>query len=280
MLIELAVGDAYGAGFEYAERAWVEQHNTLDRYVLHPRHNIAPGSYTDDTQMTLAIAEIMVSGVPWTKETLAEKFVEVFKRDPREGYAGSFYRFLSRVRDGTQFLREIRPDSDKSGAAMRAAPIGLYTTIDEVIEKATLQAELTHNTFDGVNAAVAAALMAHYFIYRLGPKQQLGRFLEQHVPGRWAERWRGPVKAKGWMSVRAAITALLDHSRMSDILQACIAFTGDVDTVATIALAAGSWSVEIKQDLPGQLVQNLEQGPYGREYLLQLDAQLTALKRA
>ncbi|GCE50853.1 ADP-ribosylglycohydrolase [Thermosporothrix hazakensis] len=280
MLIELAVGDAYGAGFEYAERAWVEQHNTLDRYVLHPRHNIAPGSYTDDTQMTLAIAEIMVSGVPWTKETLAEKFVEVFKRDPREGYAGSFYRFLSRVRDGTQFLGEIRPDSDKSGAAMRAAPIGLYTTIDEVIEKATLQAELTHNTFDGVNAAVAAALMAHYFIYRLGPKQQLGRFLEQHVPGRWAERWQGPVKAKGWMSVRAAITALLDHSRMSDLLQACIAFTGDVDTVSTIALAAGSWSVEITQDLPGQLVQNLEQGPYGREYLLQLDAQLTALKRA
>ncbi|MDQ5850913.1 MAG: ADP-ribosylglycohydrolase family protein, partial [Chloroflexota bacterium] len=106
MLLELAVGDAYGAGFEYASEM-VVRYNDLSRYVKHPRHNIQPGCYTDDTQVSIAIAEVIVSGEPWTRQVLADKFVEVFKRDPREGYAGRFYEFLQRVQDGKQFLAEI-----------------------------------------------------------------------------------------------------------------------------------------------------------------------------
>ncbi len=64
MLLELAIGDAYGAGFEYADEMISE--NTLTHYVQHPRHQIRPGCYTDDTQMSLAIAETLVSGEPWT----------------------------------------------------------------------------------------------------------------------------------------------------------------------------------------------------------------------
>lgn len=274
MLLELAVGDAYGAGFEYADRDLIQRHNNLNGFVRHPRHNIRPGCYTDDTQMSIAIAEVIVSGAPWTPETLASKFVEVFKRDPREGYAGRFYEFLQQVQSGEQFLAEIVPASDKSGAAMRAAPIGIYPTIADVIERTMIQAAITHNTPDGINAAVAAALMNHYCLYRLGPKRELGQFLERHVPGEWAQPWQGKVKSKGWMSVRAAVTAIAQHDSMSALLTGCIAFSGDVDTVAAIALAAASCSDEIAQDLPEHLIYQLENGPYGREYLQTLDARL------
>jgi ADP-ribosyl-[dinitrogen reductase] hydrolase len=57
MLLELAVGDAYGAGFEYAPLEVVRKHNTATHYIQHPRHNIRPGCYTDDTQMSLAIPD-------------------------------------------------------------------------------------------------------------------------------------------------------------------------------------------------------------------------------
>src|SRR5689334_2267778 len=126
MLVELAIGDAYGAGFEYAPADVVARHNDLSGYVRHPKHAIPPGSYTDDTQMSIAVAEAVVAGEPWTREALAERFVAAFKRDPREGYAGRFHAFLCEVRDGGEFLARIRPDSDKSGAAMRAAPIGVF----------------------------------------------------------------------------------------------------------------------------------------------------------
>jgi len=279
VLLELAIGDAYGAGFEYADIETIRLHNNLSRYVKHPRHNIRPGCYTDDTQMSLAIAETIVSGEPWEPAVLAHKFVEVFQRDPREGYASGFYHFLLRVRDGEQFLRDINPTSEKSGAAMRAAPIGIYPTVSLVIERCTIQAALTHNTPNGINAAVAAALMTHYFLYHLGPKKELGSFLEEHVHGRWAEPWMGKVKSQGWMSVQAAVTALLRSKSMGDVLKTCIQFSGDVDTVAAIALAAGSCSPEIAQDLPVHLFDELENGQYGRDYIRLLDRRLMALLR-
>ena len=80
MLVELAIGDAYGAGFEYASAAFVQKHNTLTAYASHPRHAIAPGAYTDDTQMTIAVVEAMLSPAPWTPQLLAHHFVAAFKR--------------------------------------------------------------------------------------------------------------------------------------------------------------------------------------------------------
>src|SRR5215468_4139639 len=113
MLIEFAIGDAYGAGFEYGDPQAIRTKNDLSHYVKHPRHPLPPGHYTDDTQMSLAIAEAMVSGEDWSPRALADRFVAAFKRDRREGYAQGFYHFLCGVEDGEEFLRRIRPDSDK-----------------------------------------------------------------------------------------------------------------------------------------------------------------------
>jgi Zn-dependent protease with chaperone function len=49
-----------------------------------------------------------------------------------------------------------------------------------------------------------------------------------------------------------------------------------VDTVATIALAAASRSAEYVADLPGVLLEGLENGAYGRDYLAALDGRLAA----
>jgi ADP-ribosylglycohydrolase len=274
MLLEIAIGDAYGAGFEYAPDRLIRERNDLSAYVQHPRHGIKPGCYTDDTQMSIAVAEAIVSGERWTPAMLARRFVAAFKRDPREGYAGGFYAFLQEVQDEDEFLARIRPDSDKSGAAMRACPIGVFDSIGTVIERARLQAALTHDTPGGTNAAIAAALMAHYFIYRLGPKAELGKFLASMVPGPWEGEWHGKVGHTGTMSVHAAVTAVRHSDGMSELLKSCVAFTGDVDTVAAVALGAASCSDEIEQDLPEGLLNNLENGPYGRGFLKELDARL------
>ena len=187
----------------------------------------------------------------------------------------SFFRIESQ-----QFLEKIIPKSDKSGAAMRAAPLGVLPTIDEVLEKAHVQAAVTHDTPDGIHAAMAAALMTHYFIYDLGAKQHLGQFLAEHVPGDWAIPWQGKVKAQGWMSVRAGITAVETHDNLSDMLRGCVDYSGDVDTVATIALAAASCSKEVENNLPQHLILSLENGTYGREYITRLDRELMALVKS
>ena len=40
MLLELAVGDAYGAGFEYVDADLIRSANHLTSFVKHPRHAI------------------------------------------------------------------------------------------------------------------------------------------------------------------------------------------------------------------------------------------------
>lgn len=274
MLIELAIGDAYGAAYEYVDKEIVAKYNDLT-YRQHPTHlGTKPGMYTDDTQMSLAIAELIIEGREWTNLTIANKFVDVFKRDEREGYASSFYHFLKKITDGEEFLKKIHGTSDKSGAAMRAPIIGIYKDKKEVLEKTEIQAAITHDSKDGINAAKASAMILHYFLWERGKKNELAKYLKSNVKGDWLSRWTGKVRSKGWMSVRAAITAIQESSSMSELLKRCVSYTGDVDTVAAIALAGASQSSEIKNDLPGWLFYEMENGPFGKDYIEKLDQKL------
>jgi len=274
MLVELAIGDAFGAAFEYSPKSFIKKHNTGVYFSKHPRHNIPPGFYTDDTQMTLAIAEQIVSEDTWKPINLAARFVEVFHRDQRTGYAGRFYKFLKSVKTGKEFLDQIKPGSDKSGAAMRVTPIGLYSDIQEVLDKAEIQAKVTHDTPGGIASAKAAALLVHYCRFNLGPLDEAGAWIQGEIDGAWHLPWEKKVKTKGYMAVRAAITALQRNTSLVELLKDCINFTGDVDTVATIALAAASTSIAYERDIPDSLTLALENRKYGRNYLLKLDLEL------
>jgi ADP-ribosyl-[dinitrogen reductase] hydrolase len=276
MLLELAVGDAYGAGFEFRNRLYVRAFNTLERHRRPALTLTTAGRYTDDTQMTMAVTEAMLSGQTWSAGLLADRFVEAFRRDPRPGYAPGFHRLLRSVRSGDDFLARIRPDSDGGGAAMRAGPLGVLAEIDDVLQRAELQARITHDTPGGAASAQAAALMVHYFVHRLGPPGALGGFVARHVPGEWEQPWTGRVGMNGVANVRAAITAVGGQRSLADLLRTCVAYSGDVDTVATIGLAAASWSEDYTADLPAVLIDGLETGAYGRGYLEKLDRQLVA----
>jgi ADP-ribosyl-[dinitrogen reductase] hydrolase len=279
ILLRTAQGDAYGAGFEYGSAAHVAKHNTLTGFVKNEKHDLTPGHYTDDAQMSLANAEVILSGRAITREVLAESYVSCFKRDKRLGYASGFYNLLCEIENGDTLLARLgAATSDKSGGAMRAVVWGIYPTIEQVTRLTELQARITHNTTDGVNAALAAALMGHYFFYDLGPKRNLGRFLQKHVKGNhcdWAKRWDEPVGPKGWQSVHAAVTAVMRHNSLSSILKACVAYTGDVDTVAAVALGAACASHEVANDLPAWLDDQLENGACGRDYLIAKDVELS-----
>ena len=277
MLIEIAIGDAYGAAFEYAKPT-PDRPNDLSRYSKHPRHGAEPGCYTDDTQMSVAVTETLLEhGVEATPLQFAEKFVLAFQRDPREGYASRFWEFLKSVRDAADFAARISPNSEKSGAAMRACPIGVLPDVVAVLRVAERQARITHNTEGGVRSAQAAALAAHYFAYKLGRKDDLPGFLEAHVPGDWSRPHRGKVGAEGMIAVRAAVTAIVAERSLAALLKRCVDFTGDVDTVAAVALGGASCCAEYAQDLPEQLFADLENGPWGASYLHDLDAGLMAL---
>ncbi|MEK6233973.1 MAG: ADP-ribosylglycohydrolase family protein [Planctomycetales bacterium] len=271
-----AIGDAYGFCFEFADAEFVRRHNDLE-YHQHPKFDVRPGNYSDDTQMQLALAELLVSGEEWTPLNIAEAFVQVFKRDPRQGYAKRFRALMEDVRDGAELIERLRPESDRNGAAMRAPVLGMLPKIHDVIEHAAIQAAVTHRTRGGIDSAVAAALLSHYFVYELGPRNQLPEFLDQEVPGyNWSRTWIGKVPVHGISTVRAAVTAITASASLSELLRNCVAFTGDVDSVATVACAGVSSSPGFPRDVPTELWRNLESSRYGRDDLIKTDGKVRA----
>lgn len=291
MLVEMAVGDSYGAAFEYAPPEFVRANNDPTKgYSVHPIHKREAGQYTDDTQMSLALAEFLLDayrapGGPDSRLTtarLAHYFVNGFKRNPREGYASRFYALLKSVRNGVDFLRLVQPHSDKSGGAMRAAACGFMKELSTAIDRAMWQASLTHATRAGMTAAAAVA--AGVWFCRTGmPLECLSDSLENHFPG-WQliEPWVGKVGSAGIYAVRAAITAIANNATMpaspsmTAILRDAVDFTGDVDTVAAIALGMVATSPFVVRDLPPVLYGGLENGKFGRDYLMEVDLLLEA----
>jgi ADP-ribosyl-[dinitrogen reductase] hydrolase len=276
MLLEIAIADAYGAGFEYADPT-DDRPNDASGYARHPRrHTIEPGMFTDDTQGACAIVECLLAG-KITKPDFAEAIVRAYKRDPREGYARGFHALLQEVKDGVELLDRIRPDSEKSGAAMRAGPIGLLGSIEEVLHVAAEQARITHDTPGGVGAAQGAALMIHHQAYGLGAVSELPEFLAKHVPNvDWRRPNRSRTGSKGEEIARTALAVLLDSGGLREVLLRAVAIGGDTDTVAVIAMAAASVSPTFERDLPNGLIEALEDGAFGRTYIAGLDAQLSA----
>lgn len=279
MLLECAIGDAYGLGFEYRDEN-LRLNDPSKGYVSRDGKQWVLGHYSDDGQMSIGIAELLVEGKLWEPLNIATKFVEVFKRDPIHGYARGFFDFLNQVRNGQEFLARIRPGSDKSGAAMRATPLGVLASKDKVIEYAIIQGKLTHDTPDGLRSACAAALTTHYFLHEKGMPLYLPKYIAENVGHgdyEWDQPYEGKVGSKGHMSVRAAITAIASTTSMTECLKRCIAFGGDVDTVATIAMAAASCCEIYTKDLPPVLFYMLRNDKYGRTYLEELDKKLMAL---
>lgn len=271
MLTEIAIADAYGAGFEFCSEDKIISQNNLDLYSKHELYDIL-GNYTDDTQMSIAIVEFILSGQEWNKENIASKFIECFKRDVRLGYSEGFFNLLSKVESSKELLELIIPTSERNGAAMRSVPIGFLKNKEDVIALAKLQAQVTHDSPIGIQSSCAVALAAHFGTHQKGSIRDLESFLESEQYGNWDYNWKDRVSLNAYDTVSAALTCLLKHSSLSELLKSCINLGGDTDSVAAIAVGLATCFKEYKKDLPIQLYNNLNEDKYGISFLLDLES--------
>lgn len=274
MLLEIAIGDAYGAGFEFSDADKISRLNDGVRYAAHDLGEIAPGRYTDDTQMSIAVAEALLSGQRLDETTFAHAFVDAYRRDPRPGYAKGFQALLDECSSGTDLLHRIRADSTRNGAAMRSVPLGLLPDEERVSLAAIANARVTHNTLEGILSSRCVALAAHGLVYGKARIDTLGEYLAAHVSISWPVKAEGPVECDGVQTVQAALSALCAHRSMTSLLKACVALGGDTDSTAAIALGLASLSTEHADDLPASLHAALENGAYGRDFLRSLDKRI------
>lgn len=278
MLLEIAIGDAYGAGFEFVSDETIKEEHNLTKYYASRIDDLKVGQYTDDTQMTLAISELMISQKVWTKELVTKHFLEAFNRDRRCGYAKGFYKFLTEVSDEYEFLEKINPESVRNGAAMRSVPLSLIKDITELKNKAKLQASVTHNTYEGIISSQAVALIGNFFLYQNGKKENIKNYLYEELFEMFKDNKTDRVPCDAIETIDAVVTVLVVSNSFSEIIDKSVRLGGDTDSVASIACGLATLTDQYTKDLPEFLYTDLENETYGREYIINLDKELLKLK--
>jgi len=270
LLLVIAMADAYAAAFEFAESEYIEENNCITKY-----HPPLAGCYTDDTQMSIAISELMINeSGQWNEHLVAEYFLRAFKRDPRKSYSENFYHFLLNTETSKEFIENIDSHSVRNGSAMRSVPLGLIKDKNEMLEKAKIQASVTHNTYEAIIASQAVALAVHYFVNRLGKKEGLFDYVCTETNEIFRMDKETETECNAIDTIDAVLTVLSQSSSLKEVLDKSIKLGGDTDSVASIACGIAFFSDEYVKDLPLFLERDIENGQYGKSYLIELSKKL------
>ncbi|MCC9017543.1 ADP-ribosylglycohydrolase family protein [Flavobacterium lipolyticum] len=274
MILEAAIGDAYGAGFEFRDLDFITQNNHLTQYHKHGLYTEIYKRYTDDTQMAIAISELLLEEDNWNEIKVADKFVEVFHRDKRRGYSDRVYNALDASRNGSDFIKIINNGSNGNGSAMRAYSIGYLKDIEQLMSFCEIQARTSHHTPEGISCAKRIALAVHYFKYNLGDGSTLVSFLNETLKENETYKITSPIDMHGYPTTQAVIKIVSEATSMKDCLKTSIGYGGDTDTVAALCMAILSNKENCDENLPAFLYEGLENDTFGKDFLIKLDAAL------
>jgi ADP-ribosylglycohydrolase len=280
MLIELAIGDTYGVGFEFARGNYIEKYHDLKTYRDSPIDDLKAGQYSDDTQMSLAITELILSGEPISAHNIVTYFLRVFHRDNRPAYNKGFYDFLCKTQSAEAFLLNIQSKNRKTnGCVMRSVPVGLIKNIETLITFSNVQASTTHDCDIARQSSLCIALAAHFFNYVGSNKDDMQAFVQQYCSLTLDLNKNSRVACEAKDTVDAVFTLLNTQGSLMDILDKGVLLGGDTDSVCAVALGLASLSPSYENNLTDILHQGLERSTYGYDYLQQLDKDITAYKQ-
>lgn len=221
------IGDMVGAPFEF------DRGNKTKDFQLFSEAT----EYTDDTVMTIAVAEALLISLnepdDWKREKLTKCMQDWGRRYPDAGYGGMFGRWL--------MAENPRPyNSYGNGSDMRVSAAGwLFKDLNETLRIARLTAEITHNHEEGIKGAEATA--AAIFLLRNGYSKEalkdfivtefgydLSRTCDEIRP-----EYRHVETCQG--TVPEAITAFLEGKDFEDVIRTAVSLGGDSDTLTCIA---------------------------------------------
>ncbi|KKB50000.1 hypothetical protein HMPREF1212_03160 [Parabacteroides sp. HGS0025] len=185
--------------------------------------------YTDDTIMTVAVADWLLNGGDLAK--VMQRYGREYPY-PTGGYGGRF----------SGWLREKDPlpyNSWGNGSAMRVSAVGwMFDSLEKTLEVAKETAVVTHNHPEGIKGAQATA--AAIYLARTGKsKQDIKQYIEtafSYDLGRTCDEirpfYRFNESCQG--TVPEAIIAFLDSSDFEDAIRLAVSLGGDSDTLACI----------------------------------------------
>ncbi|MBO5815360.1 MAG: ADP-ribosylglycohydrolase family protein [Bacteroidales bacterium] len=204
-------------------------------------------SYTDDSIMTIAVAEWLLTDNEHTHEALENvmvRYADKYKF-PMGGYGGGFAQWLFRperlidYKTGEIAGKRVPYNSWGNGSAMRISAVGWkFRTLEDTEKVAAISASITHDHPEGIKGAQATA--AAIFLARTGrTKQEIKDYIETRFGYDLSVHTDELRKTYGWEdscqgTVPPAIRAFLDSTDFEDAVRIAVSLGGDSDTLACI----------------------------------------------
>ena len=256
VLLATAAGDALGAGYEFTHPSA----DTAIEMIGGGPFNWAPGEWTDDTAMAIAIAEVAATGVDIGHgvglDGVAAQFVRWFDSNPAD--IGNQTRAVLSQRPAsaeamTARARAITGRKGGNGSLMRTAPVAL-AYLDDVHGCSAATAEIAALTHDDERAIQACQIWTHAIRhavlhgtfdgvrdYLAGARDAVSEFweplldqAEQGSPEDFANNgWVVHALQTAWWAITT--TDAGDTRHLQRALEAAVRAGGDTDTTAAIA---------------------------------------------
>ena len=226
----------------------------------------AESEFTDDTVMTLAVADALMDVTPeMPDEQIMARIAGMLRwhgrRFPNAGYGVRFCQWLRGWYPGPY-------NSYGNGSAMRVSSAAwLFDDLTLVRRMARLSAAVTHNHPEGIKGAEATACAI--FLARTGStKEEIRDFIEtifDYDLSRTCDQIRpGYHHVESCQeTVPEAITAFLESDSFEDVIRTAVSLGGDCDTLTCIAgsIAEGFYGVPeiLKEECRSRLHEDLLQ---------------------
>ena len=213
-------------------------------------------NYTDDSIMTLAVAQWLLSDPEHSYHKLEDTMVLFARRSrcPMGGYGTGFYYWLFHP-EGLQAFQSF--DGNKgvppytsttgrhpygsfgNGSAMRVSSVGwAFDTLEETERVAAISAAITHNHPEGIKGAQATAA-AILMAMNGKSKDEIRDYIEKKYGydlhktyNYWHPIYKWESSCQG--TVPQALICFLDSKDYVDAIRMAVSLGGDSDTLACI----------------------------------------------
>lgn len=240
-LYGVAVGDALGGTTEFMSVREVKaQYGYLTEIIGGGVWQLEPGEVTDDTMMTLCVAEGILDNPAEPLEAIGRYFLEWYQSRPKD--IGNIIRHVFEKYEGDWLEAAFIAHADMgqsggNGSLMRCLPAALaYNDPAEVERVTTLQSRMTHYDPRCAEACVIYNRIAD----RLLRGEDLSEAILAEIKG---SQYEGMIEDEpdcppsGFVvhTFRWVLHILLHASDFSDAVQRAANLGGDSDTIGAIA---------------------------------------------
>jgi ADP-ribosylglycohydrolase len=207
--------------------------------------------FTDDTVMTLAVAEGLMDGFGDEEKvagTIKSSMLKYGRMFPFAGYGVKFWKWLFLSKNKSPY------NSLGNGSAMRVSPVAwAFDDISAVEKYARISASITHNHPEGIKGAMSVA--GAIFLARSGgDKGDIKKYVEDRYQYD-LNRTLNDIRPSYMYNMRApysvpeAIIAFLEGETFEDAVRKAVSIGGDSDTIAAIAGSVAEGFYGIPDDI-------------------------------